>query len=100
MVKLQTAQTDIAALIQKLLIKVGHIHPQALVYALPVYVASKSMNNKKNKNNKCDVVRYVLDKMRENSPLLVEQAFLVSKELIRCAMLWDEMWYEALEEAS
>merc|ERR1712003_62887 len=38
--------------------------------------------------------------MREHSPQLVEQAFLVSQELIRSAILWDEMWYEALEEAS
>ena len=41
----------------------------------------------------------VLASMRVHSPLLVEQAFLVSRELIRSAFLWDEMWYEALEEA-
>lgn len=28
------------------------------------------------------------------------QAQLVSKELIRVAILWHEMWHEALEEAS
>lgn len=28
------------------------------------------------------------------------QAQLVSKELIRMAILWHEMWHEALEEAS
>lgn len=28
------------------------------------------------------------------------QALLVSRELIRVAILWHEMWYEALEEAS
>ena len=98
--RLQTAQKDIAALIQKLLIKVGQVHPQALVYALAV--ASKSMKSGKEiaKNEKLDVIEYVLDKMREHSPSLVEQAFLVSQELIRSAILWDEMWYEALEEAS
>jgi FKBP12-rapamycin complex-associated protein len=30
----------------------------------------------------------------------VEQAALVSKELIRVAILWHEMWHEALEDAS
>ena len=30
----------------------------------------------------------------------VEQALLVSRELIRVAVLWPEMWHEALEEAS
>ena len=38
--------------------------------------------------------------MREHSSILVEQALLVSKELIRVAILWHEMWHEALEEAS
>ena len=38
--------------------------------------------------------------MREHSPKLVEQAALVSQELIRVAILWQEMWAEALEEAS
>jgi FKBP12-rapamycin complex-associated protein len=31
---------------------------------------------------------------------LVEQGMLVSQELIRVAILWHEMWHEALEEAS
>jgi FKBP12-rapamycin complex-associated protein len=31
---------------------------------------------------------------------LIDQAFLVSKELIRVAILWHELWYEGLEEAS
>lgn len=31
---------------------------------------------------------------------LFHQAQLVSKELIRVAILWHEMWHEALEEAS
>jgi phosphatidylinositol kinase/protein kinase (PI-3 family) len=30
----------------------------------------------------------------------LHQAQLVSKELIRVAILWHEMWHEALEEAS
>lgn len=32
--------------------------------------------------------------------LFYAQAQLVSKELIRVAILWHEMWHEALEEAS
>eukprot|EP01083_Nonionella_stella_P006217 18090_1 len=97
--RLQNAQKDIASLIQTLLIKVGNTHPQALVYALAV--ASKSMKTvQKSASSNKDVIQFVLDKMREHSPLLVEQAFLVSQELIRSAILWDEMWYEALEEAS
>lgn len=38
--------------------------------------------------------------MAEHSANLVEQAKLVSQELIRVAILWNEMWHEGLEEAS
>jgi FKBP12-rapamycin complex-associated protein len=38
--------------------------------------------------------------MREHSATIVDQAELVSTELIRAAILWHEQWHEALEEAS
>ncbi|CAJ0644866.1 13533_t:CDS:2 [Entrophospora sp. SA101] len=41
-----------------------------------------------------------MDKLRSHSPVLVEQALLVSQELIRVAILWHEIWMEQLEEAS
>ena len=37
--------------------------------------------------------------MRSHCDALVEQALLVSNELIRVAILWGEMWHEALEQA-
>lgn len=40
-----------------------------------------------------------IDVSHSNSTLF-RQAQLVSKELIRVAILWHEMWHEALEEAS
>jgi len=40
-----------------------------------------------------------IDVCHSNSTLF-HQAQLVSKELIRVAILWHEMWHEALEEAS
>lgn len=36
----------------------------------------------------------VLDAIRQHSAALVEQAQLVSGELIRMAILWHEMWHE------
>ena len=42
----------------------------------------------------------LLDKIRFYNPILVEQGEMVSKELLRVAILWHEMWYEALIEAS
>lgn len=41
-----------------------------------------------------------MDRMREHSPVIVEQALVVSHELIRVAILWHELWHEGLEEAS
>lgn len=41
-----------------------------------------------------------MERMKEHSTIIVNQALLVSKELIRVAILWHEMWHEGLEEAS
>lgn len=41
----------------------------------------------------------VLDRIRQHAPSLVEQAQLVSHELIRMAILWHEMWHEVREGA-
>lgn len=38
--------------------------------------------------------------MCEHSPVLVQQAVMVSDELIRVAILWHELWHQGLEEAS
>ena len=58
-------------------------------------VACKSNNSaRRNAANK------ILNKIREHSETLVEQAMMMSDELIRVAILWHEQWHEALEEAS
>lgn len=80
-------------LIQSLLVRIGQNHPQALMY--PLLVACKSISNLRRA-----AAQEVVDKVRQHSGVLVDQAQLVSKELIRVAILWHEMWHEALEEAS
>ncbi|KAM7263834.1 hypothetical protein ACFE04_001517 [Oxalis oulophora] len=93
-------------LIQSLLVRIGHCHPQALMYPLlvacysqalmyPLLVACKSISNLRKA-----AAQEVVDKVRQHSGALVDQAQLVSKELIRVAILWHELWHEALEEAS
>ena len=83
----------IRRLIHQLLSDIGKEHPQALVYSLTVASKSQSITRKK-------AALAILDKMRLHSSNLVEQALLVSQELIRVAILWHEMWHEGLEEAS
>jgi len=84
---------SVARMIHDLLTDVGRERPQALVY--PLSVASKSQSNVR-----VAAANSVLDKMREHSESLVDAALLVSRELIRVAILWHEMWHEGLEEAS
>lgn len=91
--RIHTSQSSIRRMIHQLLCKVGKKHPQALVYPLAVVSQSENNNRKATAND-------VMNSMRQHSPVLVEQALTVSRELIRVAILWHEMWYEALEEAS
>lgn len=80
-------------LIHELLCNIGKQHPQALVY--PLTVASKSHSRSRQQAAKA-----ILEQMRVHSGALVEQALLVSHELIRVSILWHEMWHEGLEDAS
>ncbi|MCO5588579.1 hypothetical protein L7F22_042536 [Adiantum nelumboides] len=83
-------------LIQSLLIRIGRDHPQALMY--PLLVACKSISSLRR-----TAAEQVVEQVRQHSmhsALLVAQAQLVSKELIRVAILWHEQWHEGLEEAS
>lgn len=91
--RIHSPSPQVRRLIYQLLSEVGKEHPQALVYSLTV--ASKSQSESR-KNS----ALAIMDKMRLHSSKLVEQALLVSQELIRVAILWHEMWHEGLEEAS
>jgi serine/threonine-protein kinase mTOR len=79
--------------IHQLLCDVGKAHPQALIYPLTVASKSKSVDRRK-------AALTVMDKMRSHSATLVEQALLVSQELVRVAILWNEEWFEGIEEAA
>ena len=79
--------------IHRLLSEIGKAHPQALVY--PLTVAMKS-----NVARRSQAASVIMQSMSKHSPVLVEQAELVSQELIRVAVLWHELWHEGLEEAS
>ena len=80
--------------VHNLLADVGRAHPQALVY--PLTVAMKSWKNSRRSRSAAQI----MDSMRQHSAHLVAQAETVSGELIRVAVLWHELWHEALEEAS
>ncbi|XP_006461830.1 hypothetical protein AGABI2DRAFT_151451 [Agaricus bisporus var. bisporus H97] len=91
--RIQTPSINIRRTISNLLTDVGKNHPQALIY--PLTVASKSSSVARMK-----AAQAIMDRMGAHSPLIVNQAQSVSQELIRVAILWHELWHEALEEAS
>ncbi|KAF8817420.1 phosphatidylinositol 3-kinase [Phlegmacium glaucopus] len=91
--RIQTPHANIRRNIDHLLTDVGKHHPQALIY--PLTVASKSSSASRQ-----NAAIAIMERMREHSPLIVSQAMVVSRELIRVAILWHELWHEALEEAS
>ncbi|MFH4981854.1 hypothetical protein AB6A40_008563 [Gnathostoma spinigerum] len=92
MARLDSKQ-NVAQLIKQVVIDLSRVHPQSLVYALTV--AAKSTNLRRS-----SIAKEILTIMGECRPTLVEQAKLVSDELIRCAILWHEQWHEALDDAS
>lgn len=91
--RIDTNRLLVAKLIHHLLVDIGKTHPQALVYPLTVATKSSSTVRK-------SAAHKILKNMSEHSPTLVKQALLASKELIRVAILWHEIWHEGLEEAS
>lgn len=76
-----------------LLSNLGKAHPQELVYPLTVAIKSESVSRQR-------AALSIVENMRMHSSVLVDQAELVSHELIRIAVLWNELWYEGLENAS
>ena len=91
--RLHTPYLAIRGLLHELISKIGKAHPQALVY--PLVVASKSHSDSRRGS-----AMHALQALRQHSERLVSQASLVSSELVRVAILWHEMWHEAIEEAS
>uniref|UniRef100_T1ISC3 Serine/threonine-protein kinase TOR n=1 Tax=Strigamia maritima TaxID=126957 RepID=T1ISC3_STRMM len=91
--RIDTPRQLVGRLIHQLLMDIGKQHPRALIY--PLTVAFKSASPARN-----NAAKKILKSMCEHSNTLVQQARMVSDELIRVAILWHELWHEGLEEAS
>lgn len=91
--RIHVPSQNVRRLVQQILVDVGKEHPQALIYALTVASKYPSAPRRRAALN-------ILERMRDHSATLVDQGVMVSQELMRVAILWHEMWYECLEEAS
>ena len=68
-------------------------HAQGILWSL--IFASK--NIKQGKNVQADAARRVIEKIRDHSRVLVEEAELVSQELVSVSMLLIDIWNEAID---
>jgi serine/threonine-protein kinase mTOR len=91
--RINVTNNRIRGSIHRLLGEIGKIHPQALVYPLTVSMKTSA-------GRRANYASQIMEGMRTHSKTLVDQADLVSHELIRVAVLWHELWHEGLEEAS
>ena len=84
---------EISILLRKLLIQVAITHPQALV--CPISAALNTTNHQRKLS-----ATAVMVEMRKNDHQLVEEAEMVSRELMRVAISPHEFWHEGLERAA
>ncbi|KAL7543713.1 hypothetical protein ACHAXR_013532 [Thalassiosira sp. AJA248-18] len=84
---------SVRSVLHPLLVRLGAKHPQALMYPLSVLLKSPVVDRK-------IAAESLMNSLKAHSNALVEEALMVSSELIRVAILWLELWHEGLEDAS
>lgn len=91
--RMHVKSPQIAGLLHKILIKLAGTHPQALVCPISVALNTNNLQQKK-------IASQVVSEMRKLQTQLVEEATLVSRELMRVAMTPHEIWHDGLELAA
>ncbi|GMH78184.1 hypothetical protein TL16_g07704 [Triparma laevis f. inornata] len=91
--RIHTQYPRVNQLLHDLLCRVGQVHPQALIY--PVTVASKTSSQRRR-----EAATAIIEEMKKSDQALVDEANLVSQEVIKLSITWHEAWHEGLEEAS
>lgn len=85
--RIHIKDSHIQRLIHMLLTRIGQAHPQALLYPLLVGSHSNSIERKL-------ATEKVLHSMEVHVPKLVEEARLLTQQLVEIAVLLDERWHE------
>eukprot|EP00979_Chaetoceros_neogracilis_P015731 scaffold6454_cov267-Chaetoceros_neogracile.AAC.7 len=91
--RIHMKSSSVRSVLHPLLTRLGKKHPQALMYPLSVLVKSPVQERKESAES-------LMNSLKKHSYGLVEDALMVSSELIRVAILWLEQWHEGLEDAS
>lgn len=91
--RIHIMNNTIRSVLHPLLKKLGEKHPQALMYPLSVLLKSPVSERKNSAES-------LMSSLKHHSKGLVNEALMVSTELIRVAILWLETFYQNLEDAS
>ena len=91
--RIHIRKPSVRSVLHPLLIRLGEKHPQALMYPLSVLLKSPVAERK-------SAAESLMNSLQAHSSSLVDEALMVSSELIRTAILWLETWHEGLEDAS
>nr|XP_013189744.1 unnamed protein product [Amyelois transitella] len=91
--RIDSPRSLVAKLVHILLIDIGKLHPQALVCPLTVATKSSFVMRRNSAN-------HILNTMCAHSQNLVNEAAIISEELIKVAILWHDQVVIAIDEAS
>lgn len=91
--RLHSPQHKIRLLVHQLLVLIGTEHPQALIY--PLVVASKSTIL----NRRVESLS-IVDQIRRTNEAMILESLNINKELQRVAILWPEIAYDLITQAS
>ncbi|CCW67176.1 unnamed protein product [Phytomonas sp. Hart1] len=81
------------SILEDLLVRVGTSYPHALIY--PLTVAEKSPEAIRRR-----MAEQVLAGIRVTNNQLVDEASLISNEMVRIAILWTEKWHATIQQAA
>ncbi|CAJ1013169.1 Domain (DUF3385)/FAT domain/FKBP12-rapamycin binding domain [Leishmania naiffi] len=103
--RLHSRDAVVSESVFQLLTIVAKAHPQALLYSLNVTLNSSvrsAENNTAEQMERKQAAQRLLGRIKEmhnNGRMMVKDAALVCQELVRCAVLWTELWFDELERA-
>lgn len=103
--RLHSRDSVVSESVFHLLTIVAKAHPQALLYSLNVTLNSSVQgpdNNATEQLERKQAAQRLLGRIKEmhqQGRAMVRDAALVCQELVRCAVLWTELWFDELERA-
>ena len=80
-------------IIPELLQRIGEKHAQGILWSL-IFARNNEQQGNTQQVNKATLV---IEKIRDHSRELVDEAELVSEELVNVSMLWIDVWQEGLD---